>query len=486
MSLRRTTFSSARWTTASAILRAALQLLQTALLARLLGPADFGLMAMAGVAVAVASLFSDLGLSNALMHFSRPDPRTLSTLYWLNLLMACGLALLFAALAWPIAQIYAQSELLPILIWLALYFPLSALGQPFRVLAEKDMRFRPLMQNEMTATVIAFITAISTALAGKGVFSLVTAMLVSASINSALAWVRLSSGIKPMAYFRPLKIKPFVMFGLHAMGGRFWNTLRMQADIFIAGVLATPSAVAMYSVTRDQNLKVSNTIINPVITRVGLPAMTQLKNDKAALRSTYLKILRLTASFNFPIYALIALFSDAIVSLLLGNQWQEADFYMRLFALWALIRSTGNPSGSLLYAAGMAQRAHIWNMLLFFLSIPLFWLSVSYHGLAGLAWMLLGWQIAVFFLAWRFLIFPACGANLLEYCANIGRPLAATAIASAFTLSSILSLPEQLHLLIGSFIFISVYLMISWGINRVWLLTLLELFSPLKKLLFRL
>lgn len=483
MSLRTATFSATRWTAASAIIRAVLQMLQTAILARLLAPADFGLMAMAGAAIAIASLFSDLGLSNALMHFSQPDRRTLSTLYWLNLLMAATLALVFTALAWPISQVYSQNELLPILLWLSLCFPLSALGHQFRILAEKNMQFRPLVQNEVVAAVMGFISAIVVANAGKGIYALLTAILVSTTINSTLAWIRLSSGITPLAHFRPLQVKPFIMFGLHTMGDRFWNTLRMQADIFIAGIYITPTALAAYSVPRDQNLKIANSIINPVIIRVGLPVMAQLKNDITALRSAYLKTLRLTASFNFPAYTIVAIFADEIVALLLGNQWQEAGFYMRLFALWGLIRSTGNPSGSLLYAVGMARRAHIWNILQFFISVPMIWFAVSNGDLSRLAWTMLVWQLAIFLLAWRFLIFPACGVNLIEYCASISLPLSATAIASSLTLFTIDLLPEKQQLLIGLFVFSGAYVVLSWHMNRDWLFALLELATPLKRFL---
>src|SRR5690554_5915212 len=218
MTLRNATFSAARWTTISAIVRAAMQLLQMAVLARLLAPADFGLMAMAGVAVAIASLFADLGLSSALMHFPRPNRATLSTLFWLNLAFSGLLALLFAVSGWPLAYAYGQPDLVPVLIWLSASFPLAALGQQFRVLAEKDLRFGVLAQNEIAATVAGTVVAVAAAIAGWGVFALVVALLASTAINSLLAWGRLSVGQRPQASFRPLLARPFVVFGLHRVG----------------------------------------------------------------------------------------------------------------------------------------------------------------------------------------------------------------------------------------------------------------------------
>lgn len=477
MTLRDATFSAARWTTASAIFRVGMQLLQMAVLARLLVPEDFGLMAMAGVAAAVASLFADLGLSNALMHFPRPDRATLSTLFWLNVALSLLMALVFSVAGLPLAVVYNQPDLVPILVWLSASFPLAALGQQLRVLAEKDLRFEVLAQNEIAATVAGTAVAVVAALAGFGVFSLVAAGLASAAINSLLAWWRLSAGQRPLVIFRPALARPFVVFGLHRVGDGFWNTVRMQADVFIAGLFTIPAAVAIYAVPRDLTLKIANTVINPVITRVGLPVMTRLQGEPAALRSVYMKTLRLTASLNFPLYALLALFPQQVVSLLLGDQWEAAASYLRLFALWGLIRSTGNPSGSVLYAVGMARRAHVWNLLLFFSTVPLLWLAAWFGGLPALAWTMLGWQAAVYVLAWRFLIQPACGVNFSEYNASIAPSLGATALASALGYGAASALPTSLQLPIGSLVLAGAYLLSSWLFNRQWIEAMAELLS---------
>ena len=475
MSIRKATFSATRWTTVASLSRVSVQLLQTALLARLLLPADFGLIAMAGVALGIAAMFADLGLSSALMHFSTPDHPTFSTLYWLNLGLGCFLALLFALLSWPLAYMYGHLELLPVFAWLALSFPLSALGQPFRVLAEKNLNFKPLAQNEIFSVVIGFSTAIVFALTGGGAFSLIAAMLVTTTANSILAWLRLSADLRPSLLFHPALAKPYIAFGLHRVGDGFWNTLQVQADIFFAGLVANPAAVALYSLPREQCLKVANTVINPVITRVGLPVMTKVKNDQAALRFIYLKTLRMTASLNFPIYAALALFAEEAVAILLGDQWKDAAFYMRIFAIWGLIRSTGNPSGSLLYAVGMAKRAHIWNLLLFFGTVPLLWLAASLGGLPALTWTMLGWQAVVYLLAWRFLVQPACGMNFTTYNACMASPLVATVLASVFAWSSASAVPTSLQLPIGAVVFSGVYLLFSWFHNRQWIEAMAEL-----------
>jgi O-antigen/teichoic acid export membrane protein len=271
-------------------------------------------------------LFADLGLGSALMYFPRPDRRALSTIYWMNLGMSCCLALVFALLARPVAQAYGQPDLLPVLWWLSLAFPLGALGQPFRVMAEKELQFPRLARQEIIAAVAGFAAALAVAVCGGGIYALVAATLAATAAGSVLAWFGLSAGMQPAPQFCFAAARPFLRFGLHRLIGNLWNTLCMQADVFIAAMHASPAATAFYTMPREQCLRVSNTVVNPVVTRVGLPVMSRLQQDPAALRSVYLQTLRMTASLNFPVYALLALFPEQIVVLLLGAQWRESAF----------------------------------------------------------------------------------------------------------------------------------------------------------------
>lgn len=186
----------------------------------------------------------------------------------------------------------------------------------------------------------------------------------------------------------------------------------------------------------------------------------------------------MTASLNFPIYAALALFAEEAVAIFLGDQWKDAAFYMRIFAIWGLIRSTGNPSGSLLYAVGMAKRAHIWNMVLFILTVPILWIAAKKGGLPTLAWAMLVWQAIIFFLAWKFLIQPACGVGFFSYSFSITPPFIATFLAALIGIFFINIKPDFFgsHISIGAF-FIA-YLFFSYFLNHEWVVSMRELIFP--------
>ncbi len=478
MSLRRDTFSAARWTTAATVFRTGVLVVQTAALARLLSPADFGAMAVAAVLISVIALVADLGIGSALMHFPHPDQPTFSTIYWLNLSVACLFAALFALVAWPVARLYSQPELIPVLLGLSLSFPLSAVGQPFRILAEKELLFGKLARQEIFSSAIGFLVALLVAISGGGVYAFVAGMLSSSVTTSVLAWADPGRKFRPGLQFDWSRVHPYLAFGIHRISGNLWNTLSLQADVLIAGLHATASQTAFYAVPREQCLRISNTMINPIVARVSLPVMTKVQQDKSALRSIYLQTLRLTASMNFPMYALIALFADQLAALLLGNQWQESAFYLRLFAIWGMIRSTGNLSGSLTLAVGMVGRVHAWNLANFIVTVPLLWITAKSGGLPAMTLALCGLQVVVFFLLWRILILPACGARFAEYLGHLAPAFLSTAVAATLTFLLTLPLAGPWKLPGGIALFGAVYLGLSLLINRAWISAMLELFRP--------
>lgn len=485
MTLREHALSASRWTASAVFFRAAVQFTQTAVLARLLAPSDFGLLAMSGTVVAVASLFADFGLSSALIHFPLPSKAIRSALYLLNIGVALLLALAMAAIAGPVAALYNQPFLTPVVMTLGLAFPLYAAGQQFRALAEKRLDFAALAKIDVTASVAGFGVAVTSALAGAGVYALVAGVLANAAVSSLLSTFLLGSGELQFRKMDFNGIGPFLGYGGHRVGEQVWNNLLQQADVFIASLSAGPGAVALYATPRNQCLSLANTIVNPVVTRVGLPIMARLQGSPDGLRNVYLKTMRFTASINFPLYGMLALFPSEVVTLFLGSQWIGAAPFLRIFALWGLIRSTGNPSGSLLYAVGMVRRAHAWNFFLLLATLPTLWFAERRWGLMGLAWTMLALQAGAFVAAWRFLIRPACGAGFIEYVNSLLPALlsASIAVGVGYAISAAISGSGHLETIACSAAACGTYLVASYALNRTWFNAMGELLRPrLKKL----
>ena len=475
MSLRRSAFSAGRWTSASTLFASGLQVLQTVILARILAPGDFGLMAVAAVIVGVLTLVVDLGFTQALIHFDEVPKHHRSTLFWLNMGIACGLMLTLVALG-PVFRIWFESPALAeVLHWTAVVFPITAAGQQLRALAARDLRFDLLAVNAVVAALGGLLSAVAGALLGFGVYALVIGLLVNAAMDSLLAWLRLPRTFRPGWHCQPREARPYLCFGGYLVGESLLSALRRNVDVLIGGLVVGPGPVGLYSVPRDLSLRGAS-VLNSIVTKVGFPVMARVKEDPARLRHIYLQTLRMTASINFPLYIALGIFASEVVNLLYGPQWHDAIPFLSILAAWGLVRSTGNPVGSLIYASGQTKRAFWWNMALLFVFPPVLWLGAHLGQLLGLSIAILSLQLVVMLPAWYFVVRPCCGAHLAEYLNQFVPPLLCAFAAGVAAWFVVHDLPHgTLRLGLGCIIGGMVYLGFSWFLNRRWVLAMLEL-----------
>lgn len=414
MSLKNRTFTAVRWTSASAIFKGLLQIIQLAVLARLLTPEDFGLMAMVMVVLGFATLLADLGLNSAYIQRQEVSHSQRSSLFWANLGMSASLMLLLIAFSPLLANFFGDERLTPLLMLSATIFTLNALGQQIRANAEKTLDFKPLVLTEISAASLGFIIAIGCAWLGFGVYALVYGSITTAFLSSLLAWLFINKGWHPKFYCSLHDVKSFLGFGGAVVGNNIVNQFNASMDILIGGRLLGATQLGLYSLPRNLVLQIQS-LINPIITRVGFPLIAQIQHDIPKVRSVYLQTINLTASVNAPIYLGFAFFVPEVVQVLFGgNNWTGSVELLRLLAIWGLFRSLGNPVGSLLLGMGRADLSLKWNIGLLFLVFPVLWLGSQWE-VTGMAWAMLIFQVAMFIPGWLILVKPLCGATLVEY-----------------------------------------------------------------------
>lgn len=480
MTLRRQAFSGVRWTTFSSLGRAALQFAQIAILARLLVPADFGLMALVVAIMAFLQIFADAGVSNAIIHHQDISHDQLSSLYWLNVAVSTGLALVLVFVSGWVAAWYQQPDLQYLLWFAGLTLLAGAMAQQLRIVAQKNLRFNSLAKIELVSAAMGFCVAVASVFSGAGVYALVLGSLTAALVGCCLAWWRLSEGWRPKLRMRFDEIRHFLKFGAYMIGNNLANTFNSQVDVLLGGKLLGTQAIGLYSVPKDLNLRIAG-VINPIVTQVGMPVMAKAQNDEVLLKRVYLQTMRMTASVNFPIYVALGLFAPEIVHVLLGPKWEESIPLMQVFAVWALIRSTGNPVGSLLMARGRADLSFKWNVVWLCIMPPAIWLG-SQYGVKGMAVAMTVLGVLGFWPNWYFLVRPLCGAKLGEYTLQMAVPLSLSIFAGGFG-HFIAALTEGalLRLATGVFVGWLIYLIMSWRFNRVWVTAMMELAGRNKK-----
>lgn len=467
MTLKRKTFLAVLWTTNAAVTRAALQFAQIAVLARLLAPEDYGLMAITGAVLSFAGLFVDLGLNGAFVQRRHVTEEQRSSLFWLNVAASTGMMLFVMAASPLLAGIFGDDRLIPLMMFSSTTFVLNALGQQIRLSAEKELNFRPVMMVEITAACAGFAASVVAALSGWGVYSLVVSGIASAMIGTVLTWIFISKGWRPMRRLRLSDIKSFLGFGSATVANDIVSQINVTIDLFLGGRLLSTAELGLYSVPRNLCLQLQWTI-NPIITRVGFPLIAQVQSDIDRVRSIYLKTLSMTAATNAPLYLGIAAFAPDLVAVLLGTGWKLSGEVLRVLALWGMIRSTANPVGSLLFGMGRADLSLKWNVALL-LIIPLALWVGSQSGPIGLAWSLLALQVALFVPGWYWLVRPVCHAHFGEYSSAVLRPLL-IAVISLIPAVWMASWPDSAvgKLVVGITVSAPLYLGLSVIGNREW------------------
>ena len=449
MTLRNSAISGIKWTGISSIFVAILQLVQMAILARYLAPTDFGLMAIVMVVIGFSSLFMDMGISSAIIHRQNITHEQLSSLYWLNIGAGLLLAIFIYLLAPTIAMFYQESTLTPLVRLLSFTFIVSAIGNQYRILYQKELEFNHLAKVEILSSLVGFIAAVYFAVNGLGVYSLVYATLAKVVVANFLFLLSGLKKHKPSLHYKYIDIKSMIGFGMFQMGERSINYFNSQFDTILIGKLLGAESLGVYTIAKTLVMKPAQ-IINPIITKVTFPVMAKVQDDEIKLRNIYLKTINYLCSINAPIYIAIAVLAEPVVLLLFGDKWLDAVPILQILSVYYILRSTGNPIGALQLAKGRADLGFYWNALMF-LFFPVTIYLGSFYGLQGVAYSLVLLSIIFSIPNWYFMVRPLCGAKFKEYFYQILQPVI---ISSLSAVIGVLSFFWISNMLVGTFVFL--------------------------------
>ena len=429
---------------------------------------DFGLMGMAMLVIGLGQAFADMGVSAALIYKQEIGKAQLSSLYWLNILASVLIFGVVAVTSWLIALLFSEPGLDSILICSASVFVLSAIGTQFQVLFQKELRFRLLAIQEIGGTAIGVIVCVVLAFLGSGVWSLVWGSVVTAFAKSLLVAAPGFRLWRPMAHFDWKDLRGFLSFGLYQMGERAINYFNLRIDQMLIGSLLGTQALGFYNFSFGLVLQ-PQTRINPIVTKVAFPVFARLQGDETGLRAGYLKVTRILTSINAPMLLGMFVVAPLAVPLVFGPQWYDAIPLVQVLSIFALIRSTGNPIGSLLLAKGRPDLGFHWNLILFIIIAPVVFVAARIAGLVGIAWALTGLQCALTFVSYHYLVVPLIGKCGREYLQAIVRPgvLALLMAIIVLSMSLVLApLKPVLSLTIQISLGAVTYCILAWAFER--------------------
>lgn len=465
MELKKQAISSVKWVTVATMLNNVIQFLLITVLARILSPTDFGLMALVQVVVEFASYFVDMGFSNIVIYKQDITNRQLSSLYWLNVLAGTAIFLIIVLLSPLLARFYNAPLLSELLIIAGTTFIIIPFGQQHKSLLQKELKFDTISKIDIISRIASGIFAIALGLEGFGVYSLVAMVLSNSVISTALFLFVGMKTHRPGFEFSHSELKNLYSFGVYQLGERTLNYFSGQFDTIIIGKLLGAHALGFYTIAKNLVMKPQQ-IINPIITRVTFPLMAKFQNDEVSLKKTYLNTSNYLAAINFPLHIGMAILAEPLTVLLFGHQWMDAVILVRILAVYAMVRSTYNPVGSLLLAKGRADLGFYWA--LFFLAVsPAAIFIGGQFGLQGISYAQLLLFVGLLYPFYYILIRRLIPSGFLEYHEAMFLPLLLTAAACIIPLLLSLVITNYIASIIAvSASGVLIYLFLSFRFNK--------------------
>lgn len=407
--VRRAILSGTRWSTVGQVGSQAVRLLVTLLLARLLAPSDFGLMAMSLVVIGFVELFKDLGTVQALVGARQLSPALVDSVFVLNGLVGLAAFAVIYAVAPAMARMYAQPELTSILRVMALTLIIASVGLAKRALLQRDLRFGRLAIIDLVAGLSQGLVAVVLAAAGFAVWSLVAATIASATATTGLLWF--SSDWRPRLIFQWQQIKPIAQFSLSMSGSQILSYLISQADRLLIGVFLGDVALGLYSVARRLLETVLGFVTAPVM-KVLYPALASIQSDNKQIGLLYTRACGTITLVTLPLLTGLAMLAAPFVLVVLGAKWAPAIPVLMILAVPTIIQCLATTVGAIYMVKSKAHWLLYWQIAAGALT------TGSY--LVGLQWGILGVGIA-YAVAILLLAFPAFAIPFRLIELSIGR-----------------------------------------------------------------
>jgi PST family polysaccharide transporter len=304
------------------LVKLGLQFAVLPVLARILGPSAYGLVALAMPFILLANMVSDAGLGNALVRTRNPSRELESTVFWLSVGVCALLTLAIWALAWPAAEILGEPGLPPILLALSSLLVVSGSLSVANARILRDRRFGVFATGEVCASAVSAAAAIAAGLAGFGAWSLVIQQLFLWTVKAV--WVTTAARFRPALVCRPSLARPHLSFGLHAAASNVTDFIGKNAATLIIGAVLGVTAVGRYSMA-FQLIRLPDSLISGPIYLALFTAVARLGDDLPNASALASRSLRGAASALAPIFGGLLMVADLIVKLLLGPKWAGSE-----------------------------------------------------------------------------------------------------------------------------------------------------------------
>jgi lipopolysaccharide exporter len=412
----------AAWMVAFKVADRGIGLISTVILARLLVPGDFGLMALATSMVALLALLGAFDLDTALIQKADAERRHFDTVWTFRVLFGIGIGLMLAVLASPAAQFYNDSRLVEVMYAFAATAVIGGFSNVGTVAFRKELQFDQEFKLLLVKRLATIVVTVPLAFAWRDYRALIAGVIAGSCLGVVASYV-----LHP---YRP-RVSLAAMGELFAFAkwillGNLVIFIFSRAADFIVGRLAGPAALGLFTLAREVASLPTSELAAP-IHRAVFPGYSKMAGTPGLLRHAYLQVTSLLMLIVLPAGVGLALLAEPVVLLFLGDRWTDAIVPLRVFALNGALMVFLSTAYYVHMAMGRPRLMTIVIAMHALVAIPLMLVLVPMLGTRGAALGLLAATVSCLPVNF-YLLFRALGLRAIDMLRILWRPLVGTLV----------------------------------------------------------
>lgn len=464
------------WGTIERLFTYGVQFLVTILLARLLSPSDYGIIAMINVFIAISQQFVECGISNALIRKKDCNEVDYSTAFYFNILIGVVTYVLLFIAAPLIASFYEQNIICPVIRIYGLNLILQSFSLVQNAILTKELKAERIAIIAIMASLISGLASIVCAFRGLGVWSLVVQTLMYSIVNLICLW--LLTSWRPSLTWSNESMKYLWGFGSKMLATGIIGSIYRNIYSIVIGKVYSMKATGIFN--RGQTLsELIPNIVQGVFVRNTLPIMAQIQDDRERLVHVYREFCVLVSLITFPAVLLLCALAKPFVMVVLTEKWVESIIYVQVFCMTTITYPVNAVNLNLIQVYGRSDitlKAEIIKKSLGLLIVAVMLRFGPFYLAIGGSFMNLIAYIVNLYYAKKL-----AGVSFCDQISDLIRPFAAAAISAVIAfLPQVCKIPYSLQLVIGVMLGLAFYYLLSKYVFKIKMIDRLLIFMRKK------
>ncbi|MCM1152579.1 MAG: lipopolysaccharide biosynthesis protein [Muribaculum sp.] len=392
-SLGKKAVRGALWSSFNKVGYMALQFVVNLVLARLLAPAEFGIIGMLMIFIAVSQVLVDGGFASALIQKKDADQTDFSTIFYWNIVFSIFIyIILYAGAPW-VGNYFHMPQLCGVLRWMGITLIFSGMVSVQMARLKKNLQFKQLAMCNLLGYIVGATAAIVMAWIGMGVWSLVAMMVLSNAVNILL--ILILTRWWPSREFSTDSLRQLFGYGGFMLGAQLLQEFCKNMQGLIIGRRYSAAQMGYYSQAQKLN-QISSYTLPKMIVEVMYPVYSGLQDDRPRLASVMEMNIRVISFMMFPIFGLLIYAAEPIITILYGSQWLPAVPFYRIFCIGGLAVCIQDVNFYAVAAMGRSKALFWWSFYKWGFLLAAIFIGSNY-SVMGIAWGLVASNFNIYF-----------------------------------------------------------------------------------------